>query len=335
LLFLETSDNIIFILINFTGVFMNTKFQIFPVLCVFLTGFFFSCSAAGEKTAAAIKLEAGEKESVVIRTAAMYLSPEASEWIKNIDAGTVIASKNIIQKNSKDMEYAQVRTDKTVGWVYAYNIVQDAKPGLITNNETAVYTEPRAGSISSNTRFLDKMQLAAVHREAADDSRFVKISYFDEKNKTKYVKSVFIKAEAVSTEDIDLRCSEIYKKITAAADPLVKKALIEDASAYSKSVFYSYIQAEAEKLAEAKFETDSLFTVSSGVINDDNVNVRSNPGTHFAVVSQLSSGTAVKALQKTKNTETLSGKTDSWYFIKADSTGSEGWVFGSFLSFTE
>jgi uncharacterized protein YgiM (DUF1202 family) len=69
---------------------------------------------------------------------------------------------------------------------------------------------------------------------------------------------------------------------------------------------------------------------TGGIINDDHVNVRENPDTNSAVLTQVSKGTPARILDKTAKPETIGGQTTVWYNVRLwDRT--EGWIFGAFL----
>lgn len=69
---------------------------------------------------------------------------------------------------------------------------------------------------------------------------------------------------------------------------------------------------------------------TGGTINDDHVNIRENPTTKSAVLSQVNKGTPTRVLDKTDKPETIGGQTAVWYKVRLwDRT--EGWVFGAFL----
>ncbi|WP_028972446.1 SH3 domain-containing protein [Spirochaeta cellobiosiphila] len=252
----------------------------------------------------------------------------------------IISNASIAGGTSNDMEFQRIdTTTDTDIWVPTNNIFPQAKLGMISSDDTVLYTKPAMSEPSS--RIIPFGTLVSIDSSTApikDGTKtFIKVLGWDEVSATKGFFSGYLDEKTVSTEKNDIESLKMLFKANHTTNETVKTELLEGALTFNSSVLKGQIQTA---LNELKNKTDDTAPVSGndrssepfaafGSINDDNVNVRSTPDeTLDNVISVTSNGTSITITERTKSQFTIGGDTDYWY--KADELN--GWVFGTFVT---
>ena len=175
------------------------------------------------------------------------------KWVASMVFGEkteILADTTIIVKE-KEKKYIKVKlSDKKEGWVNDFLMATDAKRGVVVNS-TVLYGKPDILAIGDKT--LDVGELVAIYNSDQED--WIEVAGF-KKNKKGWVKS----SGGVSSRDLDLTLSVIYKQIEETSDETMKAILVDQVINDEKnnsSVFYDLIREKYGQTNDIN-ELDSL-----------------------------------------------------------------------------
>ena len=168
---------------------------------------------------------------------------------------------------------------------------------------------------------------------------FIAITFYDTNDgikRTRYVSKL-----NVSTNDKDVKAIMLLENAKATKDEDLKKEFLNNAKSMKTSMFIeAYISKEYNKILNvSSFSDDTIESISGEghLYTEDGsrINVRDKPGTAGKVIGQLESANQpyVTALMRTNVTDEIDGETDFWYYVKDESSGLEGWIFGAYILF--
>jgi hypothetical protein len=85
----------------------------------------------------------------------------------------------------------------------------------------------------------------------------------------------------------------------------------------------------------AHADYDALPVSDWPFVNDDNVRIRTLPSIKYSkIITKLDKGTPIRVVGELDETETIDGEEYRWLRVFL-SNGSEGWVYGKYISFSE
>lgn len=220
-------------------------------------------------------------------------------------------------------------------WIDDIFLVPDGRLGVIIG-EPFVYSEPDI--LQPTDDILPKGTIVTIYPD--EENGFKKITTWDEVN-DKRQPNVFVKKATVSSKEADVQTGLILFAVGKSKNDAVKMELLRSALDYSSKVFANEIDNEIMKIngsanTEPESESAPVTQVEvpiedfyfSGIINDNDVNVRNIPSTNgSSVVSQLNNGESVMILAQTVEDFTIGADTSKWYKLEDP----EGWIFGIFV----
>lgn len=254
------------------------------------------------------------------------------EFIESLVIGDKVSVESKISKfkqDGKEREYVKVKAPSgKVGWARSAYVVQKAALGVVKTDKAIVYSEPRDVKITSKT--ISVLTIAAVMQDSP--AAFAKIVCYDQAQDAYYTDPVYIAKEDISTADADVNATILYVTAMATKNKDIRANLLKVIEKrYSASQFFSRIQSA---LAPAPIPVTNggkatVPAAGSFTVNDDNVNVRSQPDEKAGeVTAKLNKGTVVQVSEATGSSYTVAGSTAVWYRLSEPA----GWVFGSFLT---
>lgn len=296
-----------------------------------------SAPGAGESGAApAAKSGAADPKNsavILINAAKLYEEKDGAMVYKTTaNIGNVVkwkdSVKNAIRKSDgQEREFAQIEADNENLWIQTLFIAPQAVPGVVVGEETVLYKKADAASPIGRT--IPKLTTVGVHSNSAEGG-FVAVSAYIDGDKNPVIAKQYVKVDNIVTDASEVRSFQLYSIAMASKDAVVRKELLKSALE-TKSRFSDLIQGEYDKLAKPAAVASPATEAFSATftVNIDNVNVRDRPSAvDSSVVSQLSKGAIVTAIERTVAKDTVGEATAHWYKIGSPS----GWVFGSFLS---
>jgi hypothetical protein len=272
------------------------------------------------------------KGVVLIRAGLWELQNENQvKWVRYINAGDTVEWKDESRKlinpsaNNAENEYYRVYAGGDY-WIRDYAIEGPAEPGIITNPETVLYSQPDLGSpLTSGTNTIHQYTIVAVH--PGEQSGFLKISaYYANSGKYIWIRERYVKAENVSTDINDVKGISLYQLAMATEDSVVKKELLNNALSLSDR-YYDLIQRALIEMEYAgKIETIAPLNFS---VSEDELYVYDRPDEDSGEwIDIIGYGAAVTATARTTEQVSLYGS-GAYYWYKIAEP--EGWVFGAYL----
>ena len=142
----------------------------------------------------------------------------------------------------------------------------------------------------------------------------------------------YLDSSVISTKQSDLKMAEVLANLHKKDKSLWGKILDDAEKIYADSNFIRDAEEMRDQAITSTYasqrETESF--TWSGELNDDQVNVRTDPDeTLNNVVGQLNYADVVSIIEKTVQQYTIGDYTDYWYKIEKDDI--EGWIFGQFI----
>lgn len=254
----------------------------------------------------------------------------ALKWKEGLTLGDKVQLKSGVQKKKvegKERDYVKVKAPSgNEGFVRSQFVAAKAGLAVVKADKTSVYSEPRDVKITART--IGGMTLLAVLQDGSGPA-FAKVVGYDAAQDAYYTDPVYVATEDLSSAEADVNSVILFAAAKAAKSKDVKDSLFKVIQKrYSSSIFFAKIQAA---LASSSPATQSKPTEPAGasfVVNDDHVNVRSQPDeVNGQVVAQLDRGKVVEVVEQTSQSYTVGGSTDRWFRIAEPA----GWIFGAFL----
>jgi len=268
------------------------------------------------------------------------------EWAETVRAGTeldLISSETVIKnlvtssKTYPDVEFYEVSYDDKTYYVQ----VTDAEPGnsaSVIQEDTILYTRPSLKTFRN--AMLETGSFVVTGESFSEFNKsFVEIAFYDTNDGLK--RKRYVDSADVSNSDKDVKAIIILENARSTENEELKTELLNNAKAMKTSILIeAYISREINKILNvSSFSDEDIESVSGEghLYTEDGsrINVRDKPGTAGNVIGQLESAKQpyVTALMRTKVTDEIEGETDSWYYIKDDTSGLEGWIFGAYILF--
>ena len=268
------------------------------------------------------------------------------EWAETVKAGTELelASEEIVvkdlvtsSKTYKDVNFYEVRYNDKTYYVQESDAEQADKLSVI-QVDSLLFTHPSLSSFRNAMLETGTFVVAkASYKQFNTD--FEEITFYDTNDGIKRTR--YVNKANVSTNDKDVKAIMLLENAKATKDEDLKKEFLNNAKSMKTSMFIeAYISKEYNKILNvSSFSDDTIETVSGEghLYTEDGsrINVRDKPGTAGKVIGQLESADQpyVTAFKRTNVKDEIGGESDYWYYVKDDSTGLEGWIFGAFIQF--
>lgn len=282
----------------------------------------------------------------------IYVKDEKNEgnikWKDTVSAGisfdrvkgTYIPEKLNGKVNTKKLEYAKVEYKGKEAYILKSGLVESNGEVGVIKCDTLIYTWNNRSSFEN--AILKAGTLVVVENSLDSDTKLHKITFYDDIVFWK-MRSVYIDYEAVSINKDDceaVKLAKLAKTKDAETEREIITKLLSTAEKKAKSSEISEFVAKISEEINGKDITQSPTAECSlgGSVNSGGakVNVRSTPGKSGSVVGQIEDGTIVRASKKTVQEESIGGETAAWYYISTEgSEPTEGWVFGSTVSWED
>jgi SH3-like domain-containing protein len=272
---------------------------------------------------------------VILNNLPLYLEDKGNLTFKESlvlgDKVTVLSKSSKYKINGNERDYTKVRAPSgNEGWVRSSYVVQKCSLAVVKTDKATVYSEPRDVKITSKT--ISAMTIVAVLDDGTN-SEFAKLVCYDTAQDAYYTdQPVFLSADDLSSADADVNSVILYTTAMATKSKDIRANLFKVVQKrYSNSIFFDKIQAALVPGADSGASSSRPTAADSGVyiVNDSNVNVRSQPDeVNGQVLTQLNAGAQVEVLESTVKEYAVGGASAKWYRIKDPA----GWVFGSFLN---
>lgn len=268
------------------------------------------------------------------------------EWAETVKAGTELelASEEIVvkdlvtsSKTYKDVNFYEVKYNDKTYYVQESDAEKADKLSVLLV-DSLLFTRPTLSSFR-NARLETGTFVVTGETYNQFNTDFIAITFYDTNDgikRTRYVSKL-----NVSTNDKDVKAIMLLENAKATKDEDLKKEFLNNAKSMKTSMFIeAYISKEYNKILNvSSFSDDTIETVSGEghLYTEDGsrINVRDKPGTAGKVIGQLESANQpyVTALMRTNVTDEIDGETDFWYYVKDESSGLEGWIFGAYILF--
>lgn len=262
----------------------------------------------------------------------------ALKWKESLTIGDKVQIRGGSQKkkvDGKERDYTKVKSPSgNEGYVRSQYIVPKAQLAVVHADKATIYSEPR--DVKVTDKYISGMTIVAVLQDGSSAS-FAKVLGYDKSQDLYITDPVYIQVEDLTYADADVNASILFTAAMASKSKDIKDSLFKVIQKrYSSTIFFAKIQAAigggsaspssgAAAVPPAERQTQSAD--GSFTVNDNDVNVRSQPDENSQSVAHLSKGAQVDVVAKTVDTYTVGDSTDYWYKISEPS----GWVFGGFL----
>ena len=268
------------------------------------------------------------------------------EWAETVRAGTELelASEEIVikdlvtsSKTYQDVKFFEVKYNDKTYYVQESDAEKAEKLSVIIV-DSILFTHPTISSfrnamLETGTFVIPR----AVYHQF--NTEFEEIIFYDTNDGIKRTR--YVNKQNVSTNEKDVKAIMLLENARTAKDEDLKKEFLNNAKSMKTSLLIeAYISQEYNKLLNiSSFSDDTIETITGEghLYTEDGsrINVRDKPGTAGNVIGQLESADQpyVIALMRTNVTDTIDGDTAFWYYVKDNSSGLEGWIFGAYILF--
>ncbi len=274
------------------------------------------------------------------------------EWAEAVKAGTELelASEEIVvkdlvtsNKTYKDVKFFEVKyKDKT------YYVQESDAEKIDTQHffgvlkaDSLLFTRPTLAAFRNSMLETGTFVITgdSFYHSSQFPTEFIAITFYDTNDGIK--RNRYVNKNNVSTNDKDVKAVMLLENAKSAKDEDLKKEFLKNAKSMDTSeAIKEYISKEYNKILNiSSFSDDEIesFYNEGQLYTEDGsrINVRDNPGTAGSVIGQLESVDQpyVTAFKRTNVKDEIGGESDYWYYVKDDSTGLEGWIFGAFIQF--
>jgi hypothetical protein len=272
-----------------------------------------------------------EIESVVRFEGLSLRDTAGGTRIEQLYWGEKVVFLDELAKGSDDKEYVKLRrSNGKEGWSREPYIVRDAVPAAIIE-DTVLYSSPDIGAVLTKT--LKRGLIIAIDNSFTNPD-FSLIQWWDP------VADVidggyYIKNKVLTQSREDITVARLLYAASKEKDENRLTFLNTAFKEFPKSVFRIDVENalmgdEDTQQVEAPVSISVVDVSGTAVLNDSEVNVRSQPNLTSSVVDQLNAGDSVTLLQRSEMEITVDSMIAYWYKIQTP-TGLKGWIYGYFL----
>jgi len=308
-----------------------------PIIAVALIASIASCSkpaVPGSDVGAPASAPEAHKASAYIMLHGLSLWTKDGESVVYAKSATLadrveISGKPIdLDYKGTKREYSLVRfPDGAEYYARTPYVVSADQLAVVRDVKCVYYTEPRI--IGATTNVVPRLSIVAVVDPTITDG-FIKVSYAKPLPEGIMVTDKWIKRDTIVDADVDVQAAVSLAVVNSIAekDRDLKVNILEGAAeSYSSSAFFDDISNML--LSLNAFSLPELAKESvSGMINADDVNVRSAPSSGSESFGKLNKGDAISAEERTAEKYEIEGLAGYWYHIVSPI---DGWVFGPFI----
>lgn len=331
---------------------------VIPVLITVMALAIFACGgdeAATDMTgmASAITIPTGD-ESVLLLSTSYFERTMDSEGRDNFQlitylpegsTVTLVENKKIDFKLGADnyrVSLARLKDGREV-YISIWYLLPKQRLAVVTaQKEARVYSGLQPVDVTQIT--LPRGTLIGVQPlEESDENRLKRqrmVCYTDRNGKAVMLgtwQNFYIDNADISERKDDLELASNLQKLEQQKDRSLWEVIINNAIKLSPS---SVFVVDAKKILDDLKDSAMApkikisYTANAVINDDDDVNVRQEPDeTKQNIIGRLPAGEIVRVTSRTESQFSVSGDYDFWYEIKSGDL--VGWVFGTYLSFSE
>lgn len=277
------------------------------------------------------------------------------EYKKSLDKGTelkvltvtnengltvpeVKKSKRIVEKKQRDCTMYHVSYDGKKFWVL-YDRISMEESVVAVKIPAAIYRSPDIADVKDVSLPIGEMVTIGKKFVANGKFDMYKVSYYNAKSYE--VISGYILCSKITADEKDMKAFNLIAKLKDAKDEAVRDELYKNITKLNIS---SEVSAYATEVMDSLTRKTDLTSQGYStideygyVINQDTsskVNLRKEPGTDKEVAGSFSESiTSVYISEVTNAIDVIGNSEYPWYHVESDD-GTEGWVFGEYISFS-
>ncbi len=260
------------------------------------------------------------------------------KWANSLLIGDMVTYLDEVKKFSphgQEYDYCKVKRGDTEGWALSYYIIQNSRLGVIINPDSSkavLYTEPNM--TRATAQFLSFAQVVAIHKDASNETGFVKISCWDG-NRRQAEKFVF--TDAVSTDSADINAAILYRlALDVKSNNLDQyKIHLENALRLRSPVFNTAIQMEYDNTFMETMPLDAempTIDIPDGELTHQtvaNLRLRKSDDANAEIIMTIPENTPIRVIATGKQ-DTINGISGNWVKIQLND-GREGWGFDGYI----
>jgi len=311
------------------------KTALITVLCLVIAASFSCSKDKGDKN----KLIAENENVKYARfTASVYKEQELKTWGSNISKTEPVALVETLKVQIKgaETEIAKVKlSDGTIAYIQLKYLadkpvvfVEDTKAYIRNNTSSKVYAVIPKGSIGFVVK--EMSDWAQVYVGQIDGKwvtqHWVNGGYSSDVDKIQEAKS-FEEAAAV-LKKADAKPEQREQAIGTLRDIAESSGILSDAA---RSLIESETGEVSSESSGDSGDDQYLSSGSAKVSAPSGLTIREQPSASSTSIAVIPDGSVIKVISKNDSSETIAGKTSSWYEVEWN--GNRGWVFGGFLTY--